>query len=85
MKRCSMILVICLILLFCLADNTFAGELIGVLQYWESDGKYIGAFSTTPNIYSASLGSYNISTLKTQVSNARNSWNSASGSMHNNY
>ena len=46
-------------------------------MYWESDANAIGAFSTTPTIYSASLGSYNIYTLRNRVSNARNVWNSA--------
>lgn len=74
------IVVIALLLLMFLSKSpqTFALEIIGDLTYWESNVDHISSYmSIVPDIYSATLGSYNLYTLKSQVSNARNQWNTA--------
>lgn len=69
---------LCLILTLTLSAKVFAIEIIGDLVYWESNVNHISSFmNIVPDIYSSTLGTYNLTTLKSQVSNSKNQWNTA--------
>lgn len=77
MKK-TLVIALSLIVSMCISSKVFALEIIGDLTYWESNVNHISSFmSTVPDTYSSTLGSYDLNTLKSQVSSARNQWNTA--------
>jgi hypothetical protein len=75
MMKKVLAVVLSLFILVGVSSNVFAIEIIGELDYWESNVNNIASFmSTTPDIYSATLGAYNLTTLRSQVTNARDQW-----------
>ena len=77
MKR-AIIVLLSLIIMAGVSSIVFALEIIGDLEYWESNVNNVASFmNNTPDIYSTTLGAYNLVTLRSQVSGARNQWNGA--------
>jgi len=77
MKK-AIVIVLAFIFSISLSSQVLAVEVIGELTYWESNVNHISSFiSTVPDTYSSTLGSYDLNTLKSQVSSARNQWNTA--------
>jgi hypothetical protein len=71
-------IVLSLFIIIGVSSNVFAIEIIGELDYWESNVNNLASFmSNTPDIFSATLGAYDLSTLRSQVSSARGQWNGA--------
>lgn len=74
MKK-GLVIILSLFILIGISSNVYALEVIGELDYWESNANNIASFmNKTPDIYSQTLGTFNLTTLRQLVANARNQW-----------